>query len=133
MSSEQVSLQPGERALVGTGLKIALPAGYAALVLPRSGLAAKHGITIVNAPGLIDAGYRGEIKVNLLNTDREQGYEIAVGDRIAQLFVIPVVPVEFIPVEALPGSERGESGHGSTGYASGATAPAAVPTEGIVP
>ncbi|MFD1713673.1 dUTP diphosphatase [Amnibacterium flavum] len=133
VSAEEVVLAPGERALVGTGLRIALPSGYAALVLPRSGLAAKHGITIVNAPGLVDAGYRGEIKVNLLNTDPSESYTISVGDRIAQLFVTAVVPVEFIPVESLPGSERGESGHGSTGYASGATDRVAAPVEGIVP
>ncbi|WP_251855762.1 dUTP diphosphatase [Herbiconiux sp. L3-i23] len=117
ISAEDVVLEPGERQLVGTGLRIALPDGYAALVLPRSGLAAKHGITIVNAPGLVDAGYRGEIKVNLLNTDPRESYRIAAGDRIAQLFVTPVVPVEFLPVETLPGSERGEQGFGSTGYA----------------
>jgi dUTP pyrophosphatase len=84
--------------------------------VPRSGLAAKHGITVVNAPGTIDAGYRGEIKVILLNTDREQAHDIAVGDRIAQLIVMPVPRAVFIPVETLPDSVRGEGGFGSTGY-----------------
>lgn len=130
IASEEVVLQPGERRLVGTGLRIALPAGYAGLVLPRSGLAAKHGITIVNAPGLVDAGYRGEIKVNLLNTDKDEAYRVAVGDRIAQLLVTPVVPVQFVPVETLPGSQRGESGFGSTGYASRAGGAGAADQEG---
>ncbi len=128
ISSEDVELAPGRRALVGTGLRIALPAGYAALVLPRSGLAVKHGITVVNAPGLIDAGYRGEVKVCLLNTDTSETYRISAGDRIAQLMVVPVVPVEFIPVETLPGSARGESGFGSSGYAAPAPAADALPT-----
>lgn len=128
ISSEDVDLAPGQRALVGTGLRIALPAGYAALVLPRSGLAVKHGITVVNAPGLIDAGYRGEIKVCLLNTDASEAYRISAGDRIAQLMVVPVVPVDFIPVETLPGSARGESGFGSSGYAASAPAADALPT-----
>ncbi len=128
ISSEDVELTPGQRALVGTGLRIALPAGYAALVLPRSGLAVKHGITVVNAPGLIDAGYRGEVKVCLLNTDASETYRISAGDRIAQLMVVPVVPVDFIPVETLPGSARGESGFGSSGYAAPAPAAHALPT-----
>lgn len=128
ISSEDVELAPGQRALVGTGLRIALPAGYAALVLPRSGLAVKHGITVVNAPGLIDAGYRGEVKVCLLNTDASETYHISAGDRIAQLMVVPVVPVDFIPVETLPGSARGESGFGSSGYAAPAPAADALPT-----
>lgn len=128
ISSEDVELTPGQRALVGTGLRIALPAGYAALVLPRSGLAVKHGITVVNAPGLIDAGYRGEVKVCLLNTDASETYRISAGDRIAQLMVVPVVPVDFIPVETLPGSARGESGFGSSGYAAPAPAADALPT-----
>jgi len=113
-AAESVTLAPGERALVGTGVAIALPAGYAAFVHPRSGLAAKHGITIVNAPGTVDAGYRGEIKVNLLNTGSEP-HRIEVGDRIAQLVVQRVERVRFVEVERLPGSDRGERGHGSTG------------------
>jgi len=116
--------------MVGTGLSIALPNGYAALVVPRSGLAAKHGLSVVNAPGLIDAGYRGEIRVILLNTDASESYEVAAGDRIAQLMVVPVVPVEFLPVSTLPGSDRGESGFGSTGYAARAADPLDVEASG---
>lgn len=116
VAAEAVHLEPGERALVGTGVRVALPDGYAAFVVPRSGLAVKHGITIVNSPGTVDAGYRGEIKVALLNTDAEQAYDIAVGDRIAQLIIMPVPRVRFIPVEKLPGSARGDGGFGSTGY-----------------
>lgn len=114
-SSEALNLAPGERATVATGLKIALPAGYAAFVVPRSGLAAKHGITVVNSPGTVDAGYRGEIKVTLLNTDSSQAFEINVGDRIAQLIVMPVVTPRFIPVDMLPETHRGDGGFGSTG------------------
>ena len=116
VSAETVRLLPGQRALVGTGVRIALPDGYAAFVLPRSGLAAKHGITIVNAPGTVDSGYRGEIKVNLLNTDSSTAYDVNVGDRIAQLVVLPVPRAQFIPVESLPDSDRGDRGFGSTGY-----------------
>lgn len=115
-AAEAVVLEPGERATVGTGVSIALPDGFAALVVPRSGLAARHGITIVNSPGTVDAGYRGEIRVTLLNTDSAMTYSVAVGDRIAQLLVTPVVRARFIPVGILPGSHRGTSGFGSTGY-----------------
>ena len=114
-SSEAVELAPGARALVGTGVSIALPDGFAAFVVPRSGLAAKHGITIVNSPGTVDAGYRGEIKVTLLNTDPTEPFRVAVGDRIAQLIIMPVARATFIPVDRLPGSQRGEGGFGSTG------------------
>jgi dUTP pyrophosphatase len=114
---ETVELGPGERATVGTGTAIALPDGYVAFVVPRSGLAAKHGITVVNTPGTVDAGYRGEIRVILLNTDRSTPYTITAGDRIAQLVVLPVTRARFVPVERLPGSHRGEGGFGSTGYA----------------
>jgi len=117
VATETVELGPGERATVGTGTAIALPDGYVAFVVPRSGLAAKHGITIVNTPGTVDAGYRGEIRVILLNTDRSEPYTIAAGDRIAQLVVLPVARARFVPVERLPGSHRGEGGFGSTGYA----------------
>jgi dUTP pyrophosphatase len=115
-SSEQVTLAPGARATVGTGVAIALPDGYVAFVVPRSGLAFKHGITIVNAPGTVDAGYRGEIKVALLNTDTDASYTIEPGDRIAQLVVMPVSRARFVEVERLPGSLRGEGGFGSTGF-----------------
>jgi dUTP pyrophosphatase len=115
-SSESLVLAPGQRATVGTGVAIALPDGYVGLVVPRSGLAARHGITIVNSPGTIDAGYRGEIRVTLLNTDREDSYTVSVGDRIAQLLVLPVSRAHFVPVERLPGTARGEGGFGSTGY-----------------
>ncbi|HEY1532128.1 MAG TPA: dUTP diphosphatase [Galbitalea sp.] len=115
-AAEAVELAPGARATVGTGVSIALPDGLVGFVVPRSGLAARHGITIVNSPGTVDAGYRGEIRVTLLNTDSAESYSIAVGDRIAQLIVQPVTRARFIPVEKLPGSERGESGFGSTGY-----------------
>ena len=114
-AAEAVTLEPGARATVGTGVAIALPDGYAAFVMPRSGLAAKHGITIVNAPGTVDAGYRGEIRVTLLNTDTSVAYSVAVGDRIAQLVIIPVARARFVAVDTLPGSHRGESGFGSTG------------------
>ena len=114
-AAEAVVLAPGERALVATGVSIALPDGYAAFVVPRSGLAAKHGITIVNSPGTVDAGYRGEIKVTVLNTDLTEPFSIAVGDRIAQLIIMPVVKASFIQVDRLPGSQRGEGGFGSTG------------------
>jgi dUTP pyrophosphatase len=117
VASESVELAPGERVTVGTGTAIALPDGYVAFVVPRSGLAAKHGITIVNTPGTVDAGYRGEIRVILLNTDRSQPYTITAGDRIAQLVVLPVARARFVPVDRLPGSHRGEGGFGSTGYA----------------
>lgn len=117
VSTIDLVLEPGERRLVPTGVRIALPDGCAGFVVPRSGLAAKHGITIVNAPGTIDAGYRGEIKVALLNTDRENPYTIATGDRIAQLIVAPVLRANFLPVDELDESIRGEGGFGSSGYA----------------
>jgi len=109
-----VLLAPGQRALVPTGVAIALPDGYAAFVHPRSGLAAKHGITVLNAPGTVDAGYRGEIMVNLLNTDA-QAFTIARGDRIAQLIVEAVSVADFVEVRSLPGSHRGDNGHGASG------------------
>lgn len=112
-----IALKPGERATVPTGLRIALPAGYVALVHPRSGLASKNGLTIVNAPGTVDAGYRGEISVTLLNTDPTSEIRLARGDRIAQLVIQRVEVARFIQVERLPGSDRGEGGFGSTGGA----------------
>jgi dUTP pyrophosphatase len=117
VATETVVLGPGERATVGTGSAIALPDGYVAFVVPRSGLAAKHGITVVNTPGTVDAGYRGEIRVILLNTDRSTPYTVTAGDRIAQLIVMPVSRARFVPVERLPGSHRADGGFGSTGYA----------------
>lgn len=116
VSAEAVVLAPGERRLVGTGLSIALPDGHAAFVVPRSGLAAKHGITIVNAPGTVDAGYRGEIRVALLNTDQTEPYAVQVGDRIAQMIVMPVTQAVFTRVDELPDSVRGQGGFGSSGY-----------------
>lgn len=108
-------IEPGERVLVPTGVSIALPDGYAGFVHPRSGLAARSGLTIVNAPGTVDAGYRGEIKVCLLNTDPRTAIELHRGDLIAQLVVQRVERVCFEPVDELPASERGTGGHGSTG------------------
>jgi len=122
-AAEAVELGPGQRATVGTGVAIALPDGYAAFVVPRSGLAAKHGITIANSPGTVDAGYRGEIRVTLLNTDTETAYSVSVGDRIAQLILAPVSRARFVRVDRLPGSDRGEGGFGSTGYADKSGAP----------
>ena len=114
-AAEDVQLAPGERALVRTGLAIALPAGYAAFVHPRSGLAAKYGVTLVNAPGTVDAGYRGEIKVTLLNTDRDQAVSFKRGDRIAQLVIQPVEAVAFVTAASLSASTRGLGGFGHTG------------------
>lgn len=114
-SRVDLTLQPGERALVPTGVAIALPEGYVGLVHPRSGLAAKHGITIVNAPGTVDSGYRGELMVCLLNTDREQVFEIQRGDRIAQLVIQRFESATFNVVESLSETERGAAGFGSTG------------------
>ena len=114
-SAEALVLAPGERALVATGIRIALPDGYLAFVVPRSGLAVKHGISIVNAPGTIDAGYRGEIMVPLINLDPRSSFEIEIGDRIAQLIVMPVTRAQFVTVETLPDSVRGSDGFGSTG------------------
>jgi dUTP pyrophosphatase len=114
-AAEDVVLPPGGRATVGTGLAVAVPDGHAAFVHPRSGLAARHGITVVNAPGTVDAGYRGEVRVVLLNTDRHEPFTVHRGDRIAQLVVQPVTTVRFVDVEELPPTPRGEGGFGSTG------------------
>lgn len=114
-ASEAVVIPPGRRALVGTGLAIALPDGWVGLVHPRSGLAAKHGITVLNAPGTIDSGYRGEIRVTLLNTDLDEAFAVAPGDRIAQLVVQRAARVELIEVDRLEDSERGDTGFGSSG------------------
>jgi dUTP pyrophosphatase len=111
---ERVELRPGERATVGTGLAVAIPDGYAGFVQPRSGLAAKHGITIVNTPGLVDSGYRGELKVILLNTDEAESFVVEPGMRIAQLVVLEVPSVDPVEVDELPASERGVRGFGSS-------------------
>jgi dUTP pyrophosphatase len=114
-AAEEVVLAPGGRATVGTGLAVAVPDGYAAFVHPRSGLASRHGIAVVNAPGTVDAGYRGEIRVVLLNTDPTEPFTVRRGDRIAQLVVQPVTRVRFLDVAELPPTPRGEGGFGSTG------------------
>ena len=111
---ERVELGPGERAVVGTGLAVAIPEGYAGFVQPRSGLASRHGISVVNAPGLIDSGYRGEVRVVLLNTDRSETFIVEPGMRIAQLVVLEVPQVELVETEELPESERGVRGFGSS-------------------
>ncbi len=123
--TEDLELAPHQRALVGTGVAVAIPDGYAGFVHPRSGLAHRVGLGMVNAPGTIDAGYRGEIKVNLVNHDPERTIRLRRGDRIAQLVVQPVVQAAFRPVAELPASQRGADGHGSTG---GFTAPAPMDT-----
>ena len=111
---ERHELGPGERATVGTGLAVAIPEGYAGFVQPRSGLADRHGITIVNAPGLVDSGYRGELRVILLNTDARESFAVEPGMRIAQLVVLPVPELELAEVQELPESERGARGFGSS-------------------
>jgi len=113
---ERVELAPGERALVPTGLAVAIPDGYAGYVQPRSGLAARHGISIVNTPGLVDSGYRGELLVNLVNHDEAETFVVEPGMRIAQLVILAVPPVEPVVVEDLPASERGVGGFGSSGH-----------------
>jgi dUTP pyrophosphatase len=113
-ASERVVLGPGERAAVGTGLTVAIPDGHAGFVQPRSGLAARHGIAVLNSPGLVDAGYRGEVKVVLLNTDRSEPFVVEPGMRIAQLVVVPVAMPEPKEVAELPASERGSRGFGSS-------------------
>jgi dUTP pyrophosphatase len=124
-AAEDTELAPGQRAVVPTGVAIALPDGYAAFVHPRSGLAARHGVTIVNAPGTVDAGYRGEIRVTLLNTDADAPVRFRRGDRIAQLVVQRVERPVFHEVDTLPGSARGDGGFGSTGGHAGAAMPGA--------
>ncbi len=113
--TEDVELAPGQRALVGTGVAVAIPEGYAGFVHPRSGLAHRAGLSLVNAPGTIDAGYRGEIKVNLVNLDPAVPITLRRGERVAQLVVSPVVRARFLPVAELPVTDRGTGGHGSTG------------------
>lgn len=115
VTAEDVELPPGRRATVGTGIAIALPDGYAGFVHPRSGMAARHGLTLVNAPGTIDSGYRGEVRVTLLNTDSDMPLRLSRGDRIAQLVIQRVEQVLFAEVDELPDSVRGVAGFGSTG------------------
>lgn len=115
VSAESVVLGPSQRAVIKTGTSLALPAGYVAYVMPRSGLAAKHGVGLVNSPGVIDAGYRGEIAVVLINHDPTESFSIEAGDRIAQLVISPVAHARFHAVEKLPGSHRADGGFGSTG------------------
>lgn len=117
VSRVDITLEPGERALVPTGISIALPEGYVALAHPRSGLAIKHGVTMVNSPGTIDAGYRGELQIILINHDPRESVTFKRGDRIAQLVIQKVERAEFIEVQSLPGSNRGTGGFGSTGRA----------------
>ena len=114
-AAEAARLDPGARASVGTGIAVAIPDGHAGLVLPRSGLAARHGIALVNAPGLIDAGYRGEVRVLLLNTDADEPFEVTPGDRIAQLMVTPFAAPELVELEELDETVRGAGGFGSSG------------------
>ena len=121
VAASDITLKPGERGLVGTGIAIALQDGYAAFVHPRSGLAAKHGVSIVNAPGTVDAGYRGEIKVCLINLDPQAEVTLRRGDRIAQLVIQQVEKARFVEVTMLPGSARGDGGYGSTGGFGGVT------------
>jgi dUTP pyrophosphatase len=111
---ERVELGPGERAVVGTGLAVAIPEGYAGFVQPRSGLAARHGLSVVNSPGLVDSGYRGEVRVVLLNTDPAERFVVEPGMRIAQLVVLPVPELDVVEVDELPASERGVRGFGSS-------------------
>jgi dUTP diphosphatase len=112
---EAATLAPGERASIGTGIAVAIPEGHAGLVLPRSGIAARHGIALVNAPGLIDSGYRGEVRILLLNTDTREPFPIAPGDRIAQLVIVDLAEVEFAESESLSETARGDGGFGSSG------------------
>jgi dUTP pyrophosphatase len=111
---ERVELGPGQRAVVGTGLAVAIPEGYAGFVQPRSGLAARHGLSVVNSPGLVDSGYRGELRVVLLNTDASEPFVVEPGMRIAQLVVLPVPELELVEVDELPSGERGVRGFGSS-------------------
>ncbi|WP_036924305.1 dUTP diphosphatase [Acidipropionibacterium thoenii] len=113
-----VDLGPGERLLVPTGVRVALPPGCVGLINPRSGMAARTGLSIVNGPGTIDSGYRGELKVLLINTDRHQPIHLDAGDRIAQLVIVPVLSARFLPAEQLESSARGDGGYGSTGLGS---------------
>ena len=126
VSAEDVTLAPGARALVGTGVRLALPSGTVGLVCPRSGLAVKHGVTVLNGPGIIDAGYRGELRVPLLNTDASQAFEIRRGDRIAQLVIVPFLAPQLREVADLETTDRAAGGFGSSGGFAAAVVPVAV-------
>jgi dUTP pyrophosphatase len=115
VSVEEATIGPGERVAVGTGLAVAIPPGHAGFVQPRSGLAMRHGVTVLNSPGLIDPGYRGELRVVLVNTDPSVPFRVSAGDRIAQLVVVALAPLEPVVVEELEGTERGAAGFGSSG------------------
>lgn len=114
-ATRDVTIAPGERAVIGTGVAIAIPAGYVGFVTPRSGLAARHGLSIVNSPGVVDSGYRGEVKLILVNLDQKEDVVLARAERVAQLVIAPVASVQVVDVLDLSPSERGEGGHGSTG------------------
>ena len=131
-AAEAVTVEPGARVLVRTGIALAIPDGFAALVLPRSGLALRHGLTVLNSPGLIDAGYRGEVKVLVINADPHTAVKLARGDRIAQLVVQRIEEVQLTEVDELPASERGTGGFGSSGVG-GLEGPPTPPTLGRVP
>ena len=113
--TETVTLQPGERLLVGTGVRLALPPGTVGMVTPRSGRAARQGLGIVNSPGIIDSGYRGEIRICLINLDTTKAVELQAGERVAQLVIVPFISAQFTPVAELDATERGQGGYGSTG------------------
>ena len=127
-AAEAAVIEPQERAVVGTGIALGLPPGLAALTLPRSGLAARHGISIVNAPGLIDPGYRGEVRVILLNTDARRPFTVAPGDRIAQLLLVPLEAVTLVETVELDGTQRGAQGFGSSGLRDTTDVPGGAPT-----
>jgi dUTP pyrophosphatase len=114
-AAADVTIAPGERVVIGTGIAIAIPEGYVGLATPRSGLAARSGLSIVNAPGVVDSGYRGEVKLILINHDPSQAIEIRRGERISQLVIVPFATAEFVERDELPATERGSGGHGSTG------------------
>ena len=114
-SAQDATIPPGARVVIGTGIAVAIPEGYAGFVTPRSGLAARLGLSVVNTPGVVDSGYRGEIKVTLINHDTVDVIEVTRGDRIAQMLIVPVAAAELVEVDELPASQRGPGGHGSTG------------------
>lgn len=114
-SAQNVTIAPGERVVVGSGLAVAIPEGYVGLVSPRSGTAVRNGLSMVNTPGVVDSGYRGEVRLALINLDREEPMHVARGDRVAQMVIVPVIAPEVVEADELPSSKRGEGGFGSTG------------------